>query len=36
VLAAELETGDLAGIVTYDERLAAAAVRMRLAVWAPA
>jgi predicted nucleic acid-binding protein len=27
---------DLAGLVTYDERLAAAATRSRLGVWAPA
>jgi predicted nucleic acid-binding protein len=27
---------DLAGLVTYDERLAAAATRSRIAVWAPA
>ncbi|MBI1735745.1 MAG: type II toxin-antitoxin system VapC family toxin [Candidatus Rokubacteria bacterium] len=35
-LATALSVGaDLAGIVTYDERLAAAAVRARLEVWAP-
>lgn len=28
--------GDLAGLVTYADRLAAAAARLRLAVWAPA
>ena len=27
---------DLAGLVTYDQRLAAAAIRSRLGVWAPA
>lgn len=36
-LATALSVGaDLGGLVTYDERLAAAAVRSRLEVWAPA
>lgn len=35
-LATALSVGaDLGGLVTYDERLAAAAVRSRLEVWAP-
>jgi len=36
-LATALSVGaDLAGLVTYDTRLAAAAARSRMAVWAPA
>jgi len=36
-LATALSVGaDLAGLVTYDERLAAAAARSRIDVWAPA
>lgn len=36
-LATALSVGtDLAGLVTYDERLAAAAARSRVEVWAPA
>ena len=36
-LATALSVGaDLAGLVTYDARLASAAVRSRIGVWAPA
>lgn len=36
-LATALSVGqDLAGLVTYDERLARAAIRLRIDVWAPA
>jgi uncharacterized protein len=36
-LATALSLGaDLAGLVTYDERLAAAAIRARIGVWTPA